>query len=136
MLFPAVALTLTQIVYLLVSVLAIYAFGSVLREHSNVLDVISATDTTESFVLRIFYMVIAATHIPFIFCPGKDAGLVILAELLYNSISAVRETDQSQKQRCNVIWSISQRWCNSNRKILYPMKTLMICLKWHYFRTL
>ena len=76
MMFPAIAFTLTQIIYLAVSILSVYSFGTSILETSNVLNNVSELDTPESYILRCFYMIIAASHIPFIFYPGKEARIV------------------------------------------------------------
>ena len=68
-----------------------YSFGSAIRETSNVLDNVSKMDTPESYILRVFYLVIAASHIPFIFYPGKEAGLVLLAEITSGAISKLKK---------------------------------------------
>ena len=98
MVFPTVAYCTTQCIYIAVCLLAVYSFGSSLLETSNVLDSVSKLDTWESYVLRGFYLVISAAHIPFIFYPGKEAGLVLLAELKDGSISKMREKAQEQAE--------------------------------------
>ena len=98
MVFPALAYSITQLIYIIVCLLAVYSFGSSLLQTSNVLDSVSAVETWESYVLRVFYMVISAAHIPFIFYPGKEAGLVLLAELKDGAISKMREKEQEQAE--------------------------------------
>ena len=73
------------------SLLSVYSFGDAIRKTSNVLDNVSEMDTPESYILRVFYLVIAASHIPFIFYPGKEAGLVLIAEIKDGAISRMQE---------------------------------------------
>jgi len=72
--------------YIILSFLALYMFGSFLK--SDVLqDVDEERGQWESYVLRAVFLVVLACHIPFIFFSGKEAALIIIDEVDRKSTS-------------------------------------------------
>jgi hypothetical protein len=80
----------TFVVYMSVSFLSIYMYGS--NINSDVLTNVSDSDSVISYILRIIFLVIAAMHVPFVFFVGKDALLIMVDEFMRGSISKSRET--------------------------------------------
>lgn len=81
----AQAMALEFMLYLVVSVLALYSFGSTIS--SNMLDNIDSQDNWESYVLRVVFLIVVAFHIPFLFHPTKDSFLQMYFELKTRAIS-------------------------------------------------
>ena len=77
-------------VYIIVSYLSLYMFGSDL--YPNILDNIDEYQgETTAIIISCVFLVVIGTHIPFIFFPGKLLFFDILNELLYRSISKLIE---------------------------------------------
>ena len=74
------AMTATTIIYICISILGIVSFGHLIKE--DVLKNIGEEGGKwEQYVLQIMYAFILATHIPFIFFPGKESFLIIVDEI-------------------------------------------------------
>lgn len=83
---------LVLILYVVLGTISLYMFGSEL--HSTILWNIGhecvetkARCPTQSYVLRIMFLVVIVCHIPFIFFSGKEAMLIIIDEIQRKSIS-------------------------------------------------
>jgi amino acid permease len=77
---------LVLILYVVLGTISLYMFGSEL--HSTILWNIGhecvetkARCPTQSYVLRIMFLVVIVCHIPFIFFSGKEAMLIIIDEI-------------------------------------------------------
>lgn len=72
------ALGISMVIYMALSILSIYTFGSALKP--NLLDNVGHVSTWESISLRIAFGIVIISHIPFIFFAGKGAFLDMIDE--------------------------------------------------------
>jgi len=74
------ALLMAMGIYITLSVLSIYTFGSSLQ--ADVLDNVNeeVDHEWESMVLRIAFVIVIVCHIPYIFFSAKEAMLIIIDE--------------------------------------------------------
>jgi hypothetical protein len=73
-------------VYLTVSLVAIYMFGSLIS--SNVLDNVGNEGATwAALVLRFAFLLVIGCHIPYIFFSGKESLLIMIDEVTRQTIS-------------------------------------------------
>lgn len=81
------ALLMAMGIYITLSVLSIYTFGSSLQ--SDVLDNVNeeVDHQWESILLRIAFVIVIVCHIPYIFFSAKEAMLIIIDEWDRKSIS-------------------------------------------------
>ena len=93
------ACLIVTILYIFMSSICIYSFGSGIKEHSSILDNLgdecSPDDPEqcpfESKLLRAMFLVVLSCHIPFIFFSGKEGLLIIIDEIDRKSISKALE---------------------------------------------
>jgi amino acid permease len=84
------AISLTFLIYLIVSFIAIYMFGSAIQ--SDILQNVGLEGGTwEAYVLRVAFIIVVACHIPFIFFAGKESFLIIIEELTRKLVSKTLE---------------------------------------------
>lgn len=83
--FTALALILVFVVYMIVSFIGVYAYGSSVSD--NILKNLDVKSNVFSYFLLVFFMVISAMHIPVIFYLGKESVLVTVDEIRNKSIS-------------------------------------------------
>uniref|UniRef100_A0A7S3KD13 Amino acid transporter transmembrane domain-containing protein n=1 Tax=Euplotes crassus TaxID=5936 RepID=A0A7S3KD13_EUPCR len=65
---------------MMVMFVSLYTFG--INVHGDVLENVEEIEAWESYVLRGVFMILMATHLPFIFFVGKDSLLAIIALLV------------------------------------------------------
>ena len=80
-----IALMICLAVYLVVTFVGIYSFGS--HVSSNILENLDKLDNVLSYMLLIFFVIISAMHIPVIFYLGKESILIVIDEIRNKSIS-------------------------------------------------
>jgi hypothetical protein len=75
--YGAILMTLT--IYVAVSFVAIYMFGSAIK--SDILENVAMEGGTwEAYLLRSLFLIVIACHIPFVFFAGKESFLIIIEE--------------------------------------------------------
>jgi hypothetical protein len=76
-----------MLLYITLSVLSIYTFGSSL--HPDVINNVSTeiNHDWESITLRIAFAIVIICHIPYVFFSGKEALLILIDEWDRKSIS-------------------------------------------------
>ncbi len=81
------ALGYSMVIYIALSVLTIYTFGSILKPDiiDNVGDEIN--HDWESALLRIAFAIVIVCHIPYVFFAGKESFLILIDEYDRQSIS-------------------------------------------------
>jgi hypothetical protein len=81
------ALAMAMVIYVVLSVLSIYTFGSSLQP--DVLDNVNEEidHQWESITLRIAFIIVIVCHIPYVFFSAKEAMLIIVDEWDRQSIS-------------------------------------------------
>lgn len=80
------ALLLAMIIYIILSVLSLYTFGSQVRP--DIMDNVGdGKHVWESVTLRVAFFIVIICHIPFVFFSSKEALLIIIDELDRKSIS-------------------------------------------------
>ena len=72
-------------IYILLSVLSIYMFGSTVNE--NVLNNVVEMKSLASFIIRISFLIVLACHIPYVYFSGKESLLIMIDEVRFNSMS-------------------------------------------------
>ena len=76
---------MTVVIYIAVGFVSLYMFGSSI--HTNVLDNVNEETDATSYVIRVAFLIVLACHIPYIFFSGKESLLIILDEVMRNSMS-------------------------------------------------
>lgn len=84
----------STIIYILVGVLGIASFGSQIQK-SILMNVSQNVDHRESMLSLFIYSVVLACHIPFIFFVGKEAFLIVVDEVMNQSLSKEYEVKHS-----------------------------------------
>ena len=79
------ALGISMAIYVALSVLSIYTFGSTLKP--DIIDNVGEKTTWESIYLRIAFVIVIICHIPYVFFAGKGSFLVLIDEWDRSSIS-------------------------------------------------
>ena len=94
------------VLYVILSVIGIYMFGSDIARESTILKNVEEECTLhkdescpwESIVLRFMFMIVIACHIPFLFFSGKEGTLIIVDEISRKSISRALEMKMKMMQ--------------------------------------
>ena len=81
------------IIYMMVMFVSLYSFG--INVHGDVLENVEDVTVWESYVLRSIFLVVMATHTPFIFFIGKESILAIAA-LIYIRGELKNEINQTE----------------------------------------
>lgn len=80
------ALLIAMMIYISLSILSIYTFGSQVRP--DVMDNVGeGRHEWESITLRVAFFIVIICHIPFVFFSSKEAFLILIDELDRKSIS-------------------------------------------------
>jgi hypothetical protein len=83
MLFVVEGMGFSFIIYMVVGIVSIYSFGN--NTDGNVMNNICLIPSWDSYVLRSFFLVVIATHTPFIMFVGKEALLTLIAQMTINT---------------------------------------------------
>lgn len=81
-----IALGSSSFIYFVIGLLGVFVFGSHLEENV-LLNVGNMQGRWESYLLRIIFLIVLGCHVPFIFFSGKESVLIIIDEIMRNSIS-------------------------------------------------
>ena len=73
------------VVYTIITAMAIFQFGG--STNGDLLLNFKQENTVISNIMCFIFMIIAATHTPFVFFVGKEALLIMIDEVKNNSIS-------------------------------------------------
>lgn len=90
--FTLYGMSFCFIIYVLIMFIALYSFG--FNVNGDVLENVEEVKAWESYVLRVLFLLVLATHLPFIFFVGKESVLAIIA-LIYIRGDAQREINRS-----------------------------------------
>lgn len=98
-----IALLLSMVVYIALSVLSIFTFGSALKPDliDNVGEEID--HDFESIVLRAAFAIVIVCHIPYVFFAGKESLLVLIDEIDRRSISSSLDKTLNESRNHNMI---------------------------------
>jgi len=69
------------LVYMLVGLVGIYSYGNFLQ--GDIFLNIGMQQSWESYSLRVFFLIVISTHIPFIMFVGKEALLTLIAQIFF-----------------------------------------------------
>lgn len=81
-----ISILLANLIYIPVAICGVFLFGSSIHK-DLFLNIGQMEMTAVAYLLKISFIMVIATHIPFIFFAGKEAFLVIVDELHRCSIS-------------------------------------------------
>ncbi len=79
------SLVISFAIYIALSVLSIYMFGSTVNQ--NVLNNVVEMKSLASFIIRISFLIVLACHIPYVYFSGKESLLIMIDEVRFNSMS-------------------------------------------------
>ena len=92
----AIGSALSTLIYISLGILSIYTFGSALE--TSVIKNVDEEQNVYSYIIRITFLIVLATHIPYIFFPTKESFLIIFDEAKNDSMQKALQYKIQQQE--------------------------------------